>query len=309
MLVPKTFQGLTPGQARFLDRAAALHSESVHDREALGFVARVLVQATFPHSDPKTNEWSRTNGNLTVSMLSPSAVGLPYGSYPRLLMSWVTTEALRNKARIPGAAARRLDLGNSLSAFMAQLGLLPTGGRWGTIPRLRDQMERLFSTTIIARMEDHDAETGLSNTMIQPRVVANRAVLWWNPATPGDGVLWGSYVELSEPFYTMITERPVPVDMDVLRLLKRSPMAIDAYCWATYRVSYLKRPAMIPWRALMMQMGAGYPDTVRGQQDFKRNFRGAMRKVLAAWPALRVDDDAKGVTLRPCRSHVRQKLK
>jgi len=31
---------------------------------------------------------------------------------------------------------------------MAELGLIPAGGRWGTIGRLRDQMKRLFSSPI-----------------------------------------------------------------------------------------------------------------------------------------------------------------
>ena len=30
-------------------------------------------------------------------------------------------------------------------------------------------------------------------------------------------------------------------------------MALDLYCWATYRVSYLKRPTEIPWELLKMQ--------------------------------------------------------
>ena len=62
--------------------------------------------------------------------------GLPYGAYPRLILVWMTTEALRT-------GERKLELGRSLSSFMGQLGLQCTGGHWGTIPRFREQMERL----------------------------------------------------------------------------------------------------------------------------------------------------------------------
>ena len=71
---------------------------------------------------------------FTLTMLSPSRVGLPYGSLPRLLVAWLTTEAVRTRER-------EIVLGERLSEFMAKLDLVPTGGPWGTIIRLRDQME------------------------------------------------------------------------------------------------------------------------------------------------------------------------
>jgi hypothetical protein len=55
-----------------------------------------------------------------------------------LLRLWrLSTEAVRTQSP-------NLVLGESLSAFMRSLGLQPTGGKQGTIARLRKQMERLF---------------------------------------------------------------------------------------------------------------------------------------------------------------------
>ena len=56
-------------------------------------------------------------------------------------MSWITKEALVTKSR-------ELVLGDSLSAFMRELELTPTGGRWGSITRIKDQLQRLFSLCI-----------------------------------------------------------------------------------------------------------------------------------------------------------------
>ena len=44
------------------------------------------------------------------------AVRYTYGSIPRLLLFWITTEAVRTKAR-------RIEFGRSLTAFMLELGL------------------------------------------------------------------------------------------------------------------------------------------------------------------------------------------
>ena len=122
-----------------INRALAIEDEMALDADALGFMARAMVQATLPHSKVAGNEFTRKNGNYSLTILSPSTIGLPYGSVPRLLLAWVTTEAVKTKSR-------ELELGDSLSGFMRELDLVPTGGRWGSISRLKEQTKRLFAS-------------------------------------------------------------------------------------------------------------------------------------------------------------------
>src|SRR5262245_4804846 len=116
---------------KLISEALAIEARDAKETGALGFMARALVQATMPHSKVEGNEFKRRNGAFKLTILADSEVGLPYGSIPRLLIAWLTTEAVRTKQR-------ELILGDSLSAFMAQLDLTPTGGRWGTITMLRE---------------------------------------------------------------------------------------------------------------------------------------------------------------------------
>ena len=78
--------------------ALAIEAEDAQRAGALGFMARLLAQTTLPHRDPHSNEFTRRNGNLELTILSPSTIGLPYGSIPRLLLSWLTTEAVRTRS-------------------------------------------------------------------------------------------------------------------------------------------------------------------------------------------------------------------
>ena len=119
---------------RFITDALAIEAEAAAEAGAVGYMARALTQATMPHSRTPGNEFSRRNGAFRVTMLAPSATGLPYGSIPRLLMAWITREAVITQSPT-------LVLGDSLSKFMRQLDLVPTGGRWGSVTRLRAQME------------------------------------------------------------------------------------------------------------------------------------------------------------------------
>ena len=220
-------------------------------------------------------------------------MGLPYGTYPRLLLTWLTTEAVRTKTP-------ELVLGPTLSGFMGQLGLLSTGGRWGTISRLRDQMRRLFSSTISCAMVAPTEDMGMRMG------VALKYRLWWDPKSPDQAALWLSTVTLSHDFFREIIERPVPIDMRALQALKRSPMALDIYCWLTYRLSYLKKKTEIPWAALQTQFGAGYPETPQGQWNFKYNFLKHLRSVLTVYPEAKTADSSHGLLLKPSRTHVPQ---
>ena len=80
-----------------VNQALAIEDEQAQDAGSLGFMARSMVQATLPHRKVEGTEFQRKNGQFTLTILAPSSIGLPYGSIPRLLMAWVTTEAVAQK--------------------------------------------------------------------------------------------------------------------------------------------------------------------------------------------------------------------
>ena len=270
-----------------INTALAIEAEDAQHAGALGFVARVLVQATLPHRAQSDNEYSRRNGNYELTIWAPKSVGLPYGSIPRLLLSWLTTEAVRTRSPV-------LELGPTLSAFMSSLDLMPTGGRWGTITRLRKQTVCLFSSTVSCRYEDKTRDKGANIN------IAEKYDLWWNPKMPDQTALWKSTVTLGSGFFNEIIDRPVPVDMRALKELKQSPMALDIYCWLTHRMAYLRKDTVIPWPLLQLQFGADYNRLI----DFKRCFLKQLIKIHTIYPKARVSEVEQGLLLSPSPPHV-----
>lgn len=284
-----------PSVMKLVNEALAIQAEEAREAGALGYMARALTQATMPHSKPEVNEFTRSNGNYTLSMMAPSGTGLPYGSIPRLLMAWVTTEAVLTKER-------RLVLGNSLSAFMKKLGEMGrSGGHWGNIPRVKKQTVSLFSSFVSCCYED-PKQTSIRNILI-----ADEADLWWHPKDPAQTALWESTVLLHQKFFDEIINYPVPVDVRALRALKRSPMKLDMYIWLTYRMSYLRKSSLIPWEGLQMQFGAGYPFTDQGRRNFKKKFIAHMRDVLTVYPPANIEAHDSGLLMKPSSTHI-QKL-
>lgn len=278
---------------RLIDGALAVEAQQAKEAGALGYMARVLVQATMPHKQVVGDVFERRNGALSLAIIAHPRVGLPYGSYPRLLLAWITSEAVKTKSP-------ELMLGPTLSGFMNQLGLIPAGGRWGTIGRLRDQMRRLFSSTISCVMEADTEDLGLRMG------VATKYRLWWDPKAPDQAALWLSTVTLSYDFFREIINRPVPIDMRALQALKKSPLALDIYCWMTYRLSYLEKQTEIPWEALQAQFGAGYPATSLGVRHFKSKFLQHLRKVHIVYPEAKVKEGTSVLILQPSKPHVPQ---
>lgn len=172
----------------------------------------------------------------------------------------------------------------------------PVTGKRGTVPRLRDQLHRLFSTTI--RWTYTDEARGHASG--RGYVIAGEHQLWWSPRDPAQQPSWRSRVVLGSEFFEEVTRSAAPVDLRAIRQLQRSPLALDIYVWLTYRMSYLKRPCLIPWEALRMQFGADYARPT----DFRQRFLRSVAQVLMVYPQARVSEATQGLWLRPSPCHV-----
>jgi hypothetical protein len=257
----------------------------------LGFMARMMVLCTLPHSDPgeDVREFSRQNGKYELIVQAGPKKKLPSGSYPRLIISWICREVIRT-------GDRELVLGDSLSQFMRELGLKVTGGDQGSIPNFREQMRRTLTARVAAFYEDEERDSALSAQ------VASKYDLWWSKE-PKQTSLWESTVTVGERLYNEILDYPVPFDMRVMREIKQSALAIDLYLWLTFRLSYLNEPTAISWRQLHEQFGADYTGDY-GVRNFRRKCLKHLGTIQKAWPALRYETPRGRLKLYPSGPHV-----
>lgn len=302
-----------------IDTALAIEQEDARSAGSLGFMTRALVSASMPYKDPKTKVFERRNGDLTLSMLSPK--GVPYGKYPRLLLSWLVTEAVTTRAPV-------VTLGDTLADFLkSAVGVEATGGKTGTATRVSEQMERLFTSMV--SVERRDADQGgrsfsFENIALVQRghmaaddrrrfdsidaidIDVDKNELWRTRDASTQGT-WNSVVELTPQFFKECLETPVPLDLRAYRTLSPAPMAMDIYAWCSYRASYIKRATRpIPWPALQAQFGSGFPFTEQGARDFKKAFKRNLDVVRLVYPELKVDEssNSSGLILLPSKTHI-----
>ena len=100
-------------------------------------------------------------------------------------------------------------------------------------------MRRLFGCTVSLLYEDARGEATLNAP------IARLTEFWWNARQPDARSLWESKIELGEDFFNEIIRCPIPIDLNTLRAMKRSPLGLDL--WLTYRAFALKRPLRLTW--------------------------------------------------------------
>lgn len=288
--------GLSPSKERILNTAVEVRQEP--DAYELAYMARELVQCTLPHKNPgDIPAWGRTNGNLSLGITpgwdfqKKESIGFPYGSIPRLLICWINTEAVQT-------GKRRLSLSDTFGGFVRDIGLNPNTGRGkrGDATRLRDQMRRLFASHIsfqqTKQVQEREAERWVNMQ------VSSKGELWWDPKSPDQIGMWGSWIELGEDFFKAITAAPVPVDLRALRALKHSPLALDLYIWSTHKVHSVLRkgkPQFVSWRGLMGQFGADYNDL----SNFRKKATARLKMIQTVYPDLKLAEAQGGIQILP----------
>jgi hypothetical protein len=274
--------------AKLIESAAAIMTEPP---ERVDFLHTVLAQCGMPHRNPgdAVRVWDRQQGAVALRIEAGAALhpvtrrfvelGLPYGEKPRLVMIHLSSEAVRTGSPV-------VEVEDSLTAFVRSLGL-PTDGR--TIRTLKDQLGRLAVATIrLAAVEDR--RTVQINTPIVD------AFDLWAPDDARQRVLWPSTVRLSPGYFASLQRHAVPLDHRAVGALAASSLALDIYAWLAQRLHRVPpgRGYLVPWPALKEQFGPGY-QRVRA---FRGVFLPTLRRVLAVYPAARLEVMERGLVLR-----------
>jgi hypothetical protein len=263
------------------------------ERDSLGWSSRVLAQVSIPYREPTNCElWERRNGSASIEITPwiyrDKATGeivkkFPYGSLPRLLMLYMSSEALRTQSQ-------RVDLGDSVWSFLREVGYEKKEG--SIYGRLNEQAARLFNCGIRFSYQDDKILSGKNAS------VAADFRLWLAKPTPEQPCLFKSYVLLSDQFYADLRAHGFPVDLDIVRGLHQSPMALDIYTWLTYRmraVNETGRPLRLAWGSLRWQFGGEFSRL----RKFRETFSETLTALQSYWPALDIEPWEGGLIFKP----------
>lgn len=196
--------------------------------------------------------------------------GLPYGPKARLMMLHICTEALRS-------GSPEIRVGDSMSAFIKDLGFAVSGGKNGTISLFKEQINRLAAAHMTLGLWDGEVGHTLNSKPIEEFSI-------WFPKDPNQRVLWPSRLVLEQKFFLSLKRHALPVDIRVLRAFANSARQIDIILWLAYRLKQVTRPYLLTWETLQDQFGSEIAQAFKFKQSFKADFA-AISEVFPKLPA------------------------
>jgi hypothetical protein len=207
--------------------------------------------------------------------------GTPYGPKARLIMLHICTMALRQNSY-------EIEVADSMSAFIRDLGFAVTGGERGTINQFKEQLHRLAAARMQIGLWDGNRSLTVNSQPIEAFDI-------WLPRDSDQRMLWSSTLILDERFYRTLKEHALPVDIRTLRAFASSARQIDIILWMAYRLRSVKRPYLITWELLKEQFGAG----VKRDRKFREEFADDIRLISEVIPNLPAKLSDRGLMLYP----------
>ena len=198
-------------------------------------------------TDEKEISTEYPNNKLTISAIGNQS--LPYGGIPRLIILYINTIAVKY-------GTDKIKLGKNLKEFVEALGYRASYIEGGTNEQVLNQLDRLFKTEF-----SHETSKKTFNESGQLEINTKQVTFKIFDEKESFETLKGGFTEktevfvrLSNTYYKEIKAHPVPLSLETIKKLKKSPLALDLYAFISYRANTRK---IIPIKLedLMKQFG------------------------------------------------------
>ena len=285
-----------PDVGELIDRAVTISTEPVSGSD-IAYLHAILCQVGLPRG-PKAVEgkttFERICGGAALKVTAGSLWDgsawqqqpIPYGANPRLVLAWLNTQAVKTRSPV-------IEVGDSAAEFLRLLGKESTGGRNGTLTSFKKQVQALAA----CHMTLGFSAAGRAYTYNGQPVKQFEA--WVQPKDSQQRPLWPGVVTFSEDYYQSLIEHAVPQDVRAMYALKGSALAMDIYAMLAERLHRIKgRPLVLHWSSLRDQFGQEYHGA-EADKNFKKAFLPALKKVLAVYPAAKVQPVFGGLMMYP----------
>ena len=256
----------------------------------LRFMHSVLAICGLPYRRlaAGTVEYERKQGRMALvvqagKLRTPSGERvqqpIPYGPKARLLMAHLSTDAVRQNSAT-------IEIADSLSAFMRDMGFAVTGGSKGTIHAFKEQINALAACSM-----EVSAWDGVRSSTIKGAPFSKIDV--WMPSNPDQRMLWPSTITFSQDFFDELKRHALPMDVRALKAFAGSARKLDMLFWLSYRLKNNATKLNLSWHALQLQFG----DNIGRERDFRARFALDMEHIRQVFPKLPVDLTEDGLVL------------
>jgi hypothetical protein len=275
---------LTPINRRIIETAAEVRLDAANEIE---YQHGILCQVGLPRKKTEGRVFERNFKNASIRIKAGELWDggkwveqpLPYGPKPRLALIHINGEAIRTQNP-------QIEIGRSCAEFLRRIGLPYQDGR--TYSLFKRQMMALAATELNLGFTTHDEAVTISAKPIKEF----RA---WIGHNERQQTLWPGQLTLSRDYFDSLLAHAVPLDPRALGALAHSALALDVYAFLARRLHELDKAVKVPFVSFKEQFGQEYAN----YQNFKREFLGAMKQVMAIYPSANIKQVTGGLVLHP----------
>lgn len=200
--------------------------------QKLFYWSPLFAQICLPHRKVNGTIWKVESQKYALKM--SSGYELPYGCFPRLLLSYITTQIIKTETP-------EINLGENQNQFLEKLGLKKDGR---TIQRFNQQALNLFRSTIEIETKPEagirDSKGGRGN-LFEWIHISDRCTFWEN-IEENNKRKWLGKLYVNINFFNFVKSNGgIPFNFHRYASLTKSSMAMDLYIWLPYRLFILQQ--------------------------------------------------------------------
>ena len=209
--------------------------------------------------------WTKKTSLCELTMTRNYKHEIPYGCYARMNQIYIDTEIRSKNTNI-------IDVGQSFREYTQRIGYMDGYANRALLNQLLNYITSVIHVKPVA------IEPGRSIGI--QTLIANAWDIHFDIHNPEQLMFSKGKIILEEKYASYVHKHAVPLDMNVVNVLKRNPLALDFYRFLAYRTNKLGNMIHFPDHLLFEQLGT--------EQEEDKVIRIRLRRILEAiqtyWP-------------------------
>ena len=241
------------------------------EQEEIWYQFSTFATHTFPQNKTEINELVTEYPNNKLSI--ESVKGIPYGGVARLIVLYINSMAVKYRSR-------EISIGKSIKEFVENLGYKPNYKEGKINEQVLQQLEKLFHTTFVLtqtkKTQSADDMHTIQTEDFRFHLFDSKFTLEQVKSNLNEKAV--ASVVLSEAYYREILAHPVPLSLETIKALKKSPLALDLYAFISYRANANR---VIPAKLTELKKQFAF----KGETwKFKDDLQRTLKYIKKAWP-------------------------
>jgi len=236
-------------------------------RRNIGFSGDIFMIFGLPTQRLQGNPayWTKKTSYCELTITRNEKFEIPYGCYARMNQIFIDTEIRTKNTNV-------IDVGRSFREYTNRLGYKDGKANRALVKQLVNYVTSVI--TVIPAQEMKNRLIGFQS------VVARKWDITFDVQNPDQLMFSRGQIILDAGYAKWIHDHSAPLDMDVVNIFKRNPLALDFYRYLAYRNNDLPKTISIPDRFLFEQLGT--------EQQNDRYTRSHLKRILKViqmyWP-------------------------